>query len=230
MAERVDIPKVSASSLTRETSSLSKPLNKSEEKPAIEKVALKGTVVAKRPSFFSKLKETFIADDARDVGDYIVWDIIVPTIRRTIRDVIVGSADRIFLGTTSPNSSSVLYRERGVTKVRTDYATVSTGAKKIKSTADSNSRPNAQRSPRVNFHLNEIVFDNYNDASAVLEKLVDYLDTYGTVSVDDYFDLIGQSSDYTAQNWGWTSLSSATIVNTYGGYFIKLPNPVVIKE
>lgn len=228
MAEVVNVPKVNASSLTRETSTLNKPIKK-EDKPAIEKVALKGTVVAKRPSFFSKLKETFIADDARDVGDYIVWDIIVPTIRRTIRDVIVGSADRIFLGTTSPSGSSVLYRERGVTKVRTDYATVSTGAKKIKSTADSN-RPNTQRSPRVNFHLNEIVFDNYNDAAAVLEKLVDYLDTYGTVSVDDYFDLIGQSSDYTAQNWGWTSLSSATIVNTYGGYFIKLPNPVVIKE
>jgi len=225
VAEVVNVPKVNASSLTRETSTLSKPIKK-EDKPAIEKVELKGAVVKKRPSFFSKLKETFIADDARDVGDYIVWDIIVPTIRRTIRDVIVGSADRIFLGTSSPNSSSVLYRERGVTRVRTDYSSKSTNANKIKPAVETNVR----RPTRVNFHLNEIVFNNYDDASSVLERLVDYLDTYGKVSVDDYFDLVGQSSDFTAQDWGWTSLSSATIVNTYGGYFIKLPNPIVIKE
>jgi len=225
VAEVVNVPKVNASSLTRETSTLSKPIKK-EDKPAIEKVELKGAVVKKRPSFFSKLKETFIADDARDVGDYIVWDIIVPTIRRTIRDVIVGSADRIFLGTSSPNNSSVLYRERGVTRVRTDYSGKSTNASKIKPAVETNVR----RPTRVNFHLNEIVFNNYDDASSVLERLVDYLDTYGKVSVDDYFDLVGQSSDFTAQDWGWTSLSSATIVNTYGGYFIKLPNPIVIKE
>ncbi len=223
MAEVIKVPKVKESSLTRETSTLN---GGADAKPAIEKVELKGTVVSKKPSFLTKLKDTFIADDARDVGDYIVWDILVPTIKRTIRDVIVGSTDRVFLGTSSPNSSSSLYRERGVTYVKhTDYSSAS------KTRTRNDIRPQSVRpSTRTNFHLNEIVFDNYDDASAVLERLVDYLETYGKVSVDDYFDLVGQSSDYTAQNWGWTSLASATIVNTFGGYFIKLPNPIVIKE
>lgn len=223
MAEVIKVPKIKESSLTRETSTLN---GGADAKPAIEKVELKGTVVAKKPSFITKLKETFIADDARDVGDYIVWDILVPTIKRTIRDVIVGSTDRVFLGTSSPNSSSSLYRERGITYVKhTDYSSAS------KTRIRNDIRPQSTRpSTRTNFHLNEIVFDNYDDASAVLERLVDYLETYGKVSVDDYFDLVGQSSDYTAQNWGWTSLASATIVNTFGGYFIKLPNPIVIKE
>lgn len=225
MAE-ADMPKVKQSNLTRETSSLSGSIEK-VEKPAIEKIELKGTVVTKRPSFLSKLKETFIADDARDVGDYIVWDILVPTIKRTIRDVIVGSADRVFLGTSSPNSSSSLYRERGVTfvKSKTDYSSVSRTAK-ARTERPQETRPVS----RTNFGLNDIVFDNYEDASAVLERMVDYLDTYGKVSVDDYYGLVGQSIDYTAQNWGWTSLSSAIIVNTFGGYFIKLPKPVLIKE
>lgn len=225
MAE-ADMPKVKQSNLTRETSSLSGSIEKAE-KPAIEKVELKGTVVTKRPSFLSKLKETFIADDARDVGDYIVWDILVPTIKRTIRDVIVGSADRVFLGASSPNSSSSLYRERGVTfvKSKTDYSSVSRTAK-ARTERPQETRPVS----RTNFGLNDIVFDNYEDASAVLERMVDYLDTYGKVSVDDYYGLVGQSIDYTAQNWGWTSLSSAIIVNTFGGYFIKLPKPVLIKE
>lgn len=222
MAEVVNVPKVDKASLTRENSSLSGPIKQTETKPAIEKIQLKGTVVAKKPGFITKLKETFIADDARDVGDYIIWDILVPTIKRTIRDIIVGSADRVFLGASSPNSSSSLYRERGVTYVkRTDYSSKSAKPK---------TQVAARASTRSNFHLNEIIFDNYDDAASVLEKMVDYLDTYGKVSVDDYFDLIGHSSDYTSQNWGWTSLNSATIVNTFGGYFIKLPNPVVIKD
>lgn len=225
MAEVVNIPKVPSSSLTRETSSLTKQDRTEEPRPAIEKVQLKGAVVKKQPSFLTKLKETFIADDARDVGYYIVWDILVPTIKRTIRDVIVGSADRVFLGSSSPNTSSSLYRERGVTYVkRTDYAR--TSSQNSKRQTKTESRPPI----RTNFRLNEIVFENYDDAAAVLERLVDYLDTYGKVSVDDYLDLAGQSVDYTAQDWGWRSLSSASIVNTFGGYFIKLPNPIVIKE
>lgn len=221
MAEVINIPTVgnSASSLTREHSSLSQDTPRKDT--AIEKVELKGSVKVKKQSFGQKLKETFIADDARDVGDYILWDIIIPTIRRTIRDVIVGSTDRIFLGTgAAPSSGSSLYRERGVTyvKSRNDYASIS--AKK--------NRP--QLAPKPNMRLDDIVFEQYEDASAVLERLVDYLETYGKVSVDDYFDLCGKSSPYTAQAWGWTSLTNATIINTVGGYFIKLPNPVVIKE
>lgn len=225
MAEVVNVPKLgpSQATLSRERSSLDAPVK--TEKKEIEKVNLKGTVVVKKPSFVSRLKETFIAEDARDVGDYILWDILVPTIKRTIRDIIVGSTDRVFLGTGVPSSSNSLYRERGVTYVRrTDYGASSristTKAPKVES----------RMAPSVNFGLDQIVFDNYEDAASVLERLVDYLDTYGQVTVDDYFDLIGKSSPFTTQNWGWKSLSSASIVTTANGYFIKLPRPIVIKE
>lgn len=228
MAEVVNVPKIGPSQggLTRENSSLSGPI-KDKKKP-IEKVELKGTVVAKRPSLLSRLRDTFIKEDIHDVGDYILWDIIVPTIGRTLNDIICGTSNRIFLGSGYSPSNSNLYRERGVTYVRrTDYNSVSNKPARTESR-----RLPAQTQPqnRVNFGLNEIVFDNYDDAASVLERLVDYLDTYGSVSVDDFFDLIGQTSPYTSQKWGWTSLTSATIVNSVGGYFIKLPAPVVIKE
>ncbi len=224
MAEVVNIPKVGPSQggLARERSSLDAPLK--QEQKAIEKVDLKGTVVVKKPSFVSRLKETFIAEDARDVGDYILWDILVPTIKRTIRDIIVGSADRVFLGTGVSSSSSNLYRERGVTYVRrTDYGAGSRPT--IKAT---NVKVETKPQSRINFGLDDIIFDKYDDAASVLERLVDYLDTYGQVSVDEYFDLIGQSAPFTTQKWGWKSLSSASIVTVAGGYFIKLPKPILI--
>jgi len=80
MAEVVNIPKVSQSSLTRESSSLSRP---KQEKPQVKTVDFEGGVTVKKKSFGDKLKETFIKQDLEDVRDYIIWDIVVPTIART---------------------------------------------------------------------------------------------------------------------------------------------------
>lgn len=225
MAE-ADMPKVGPAQggMTREKSSLSGV--GSAPRNDIQKVELKGKVVQKKQSFGDKLKETFIAEDARDVGDYILWDILIPTIKRTIRDIIVGSADRIFLG-TGTSSSQNLVRERGVTRVvtRNDYSSISSRKSTVSSIP---SAKTTGRSP--NFGLNDVIFEAYDDAANVLDRMVDSLETYGNVSVDDFFDLVGKSAPYTAQNWGWTSLSAASIVTVRGGYFIKLPTPIVIKE
>lgn len=223
MAE-IEIPKVSSptqSSLTRETSSLTVSTRD------VPKIDFKGEVSVKKPSKFDRFKSVFISDDAKDVGTYILWDIVIPTIRRTIRDVIVGSADRIFLGASGPAPSS-MYRERGNTYVRhTDYTRPSS-----RSIVARNQEPQpvySKYASRTNFHLNDIVFKEREDAEAVLEQLVNYIDTYGRVSVDFYFSIIGTTTDYTAQNWGWTDLSDAIVQGTLDGYFIRLPNPVVIK-
>lgn len=221
MAE-IEIPKVTSptqSSLTRETSSLA------VANTNVPKIDFKGEVSVKKPSKLDRFKSVFISEDAKDVGTYILWDIVVPTIRRTIRDVIVGSADRIFLGASSPAPSN-MYRERGNTYVRhTDY----TRASNRTTVSRTQETPSYARASRSNFHLNDIVFKEREDAEAVLEQLVNYIDTYGRVSVDFYFSIIGTTTDYTAQNWGWLDLSDAVVQGTIDGYFIRLPNPVVIK-
>lgn len=220
MAEVVNIPKPSASYSTREHSSLESGGLSNANRPKASKAELKGSVTVPKPSFARKLKETFIAEDARDVGDYILWDILVPTIKRTIRDIIVGSTDRIFLGTSVQTKSSNLYRERGVTFVRSGPSS--------NVTAVSNHPAPYKKS---NFRLDEIAFDYNDDAQEALDLMVEYLSEYGKVSVDTFFEIIGQSSPYTAENWGWTSLTNATIVrsNFDGKYHIKFPNPVVIR-
>lgn len=214
------------SGLTREKTSLDTPVV--AESPHMEKLELKGTVVVRKPSFLSRLKDTFIAEDARDVGDYIVWDILIPTIKRTIRDIIVGAADRVFLGVGTSSVPSSVYRVGSSTSSRrTDY----TASNRLASKRPGGTGPRIeQRTNTINFGLDNIIFDKYDDAASVLESLVDCLDRYGQVKVDDYFDLIGQSAPLTfpAQKWGWTSLSTACIVTTINGYFIKLPKPSVL--
>ena len=225
MAEVVTIPKPGnnpKSSLSRETSSLVS----TQQAEQTEKVKLKGTVVEKKPGFGTRLKETFIAEDARDVGDYIVWDILIPTIKRTIRDIIVGSADRIFLGTsTAPSSSSNLYRDRGVTRVRTDYASRS----RSNTTVETRTIPSASI-VRSGYRVNDFEFETRDDAEFVWNKLLEHIAEYGKVGVNQYFEMVGKSSDFTAQRWGWKDLTGAYVVNsTNGTYLLRLPDPVVIQ-
>lgn len=229
MAEVVNIPKVSQSSLTRESSSLSRP---KQEKPQVKSVEFEGGVKVKQKGFGEKLKETFIKQDLEDVRDYIIWDIIVPTIARTINDIICGTSNRIFLGSGYSSSSGNLYRERGVTLVkRTDYGSVSTRTVQAR---ESRSLPERTEQRRSSFSTSDVRFDLRESAEKVLDSMVDYLDVYPFLTVNDFFEMAKAGTPpYTVENWGWrqTDIAMATIEgDARQGYFIKLPSPKYSKE
>lgn len=230
MAEVRKIPKVETSSLIREKSSIDNPT----PKQTIQKIEEpKGVVIKKKKSLGVQFKEAFIIEDARDVGDYILWDIIVPSIKRTLHDIMVGCADRIFYGEGSVPSS--LYRENGVTRVQpVNYRVIS--SKKAANTVSS--RQNAAPKSRASFDVLDLIFrlEDYDKLCKAFNDMVEYLDTYGQLSVDQYADILSQRFEgvpqpyYTAQEWGWKSLSNASIINVPGGgYTIKMPSPIYLK-
>lgn len=231
MAEVANIPAsaLEKTALTREKSSLSGPLTKADDSK-VDTGIEKGIVTIPKKPFGMRLKETFIAEDARDVGDYILWDILVPTIKRTIRDIIVGSADRIFLGTsTTPNN---LYKDRNVTYVKsqTNYASITRNKVEAKSLPVANPRPS-----QANYEILNLVFDDYGQLSQAFSEAVDYLDTYGELSINNYAAILAQhfknvpSTNFVSQNLGWKSLRNATIESAAGGgYFVKLPTPIAL--
>ena len=229
MAE-ASMPTQAESMLTREKSSLTTDISTKDK-------ASETTKALARPpkkSFSTKLKETFIAEDARDVGDYIVWDILIPTIKKTIRDIIVGSADRIFLGTTSVESDR-LYTRNGVTTVRPQkaYSTISTNARNRQ--VDARSTPQVV-SPRNNFEILDWTFSDRGQLEKAFDDMLNVLDEYGRLTVNEYADILSRYFDgipqleYTTQLYGWRSLSSASIVNTVNGYYLKTPRPIIVKE
>lgn len=242
MAEVIDIPKPKEGVATREHSSLEgthavKP--KGQATKAAEKVedGPKGKATAPKKSFGDKLKETFIAEDARDVGDYILWDILVPTIKRTIRDVIVGSADRVFLGTNASGSRN-LYSDRGVTKVRrVDYGSASR-TRSVGGTVETRALPAGTpvSRPRNNFDILQYTYSDREMLTMAFDEMVEYIETYERMTVDDFADILSKhfddipQMDYTAQSWGWRSIATAEIVPALGGgYMLKMPRPVVVK-
>lgn len=84
------------------------------------------------------------------------------------------------------------------------------------------------KEPSANVWKTEFIFDSRSSAEKVLEELDEYMKLYGTVSIADVYDLVGETSPYTANNYGWKNLNTASIVRVYNGYRLRLPSPIRI--
>ena len=159
----------------------------------------------------TKFADVFVAEDASNVVDYIWMDVLIPTIKNTISDIITNGVDMMLWGAVKgnkrrPSNTYVSYR---------DY-----------SSRDRRDDRTATR--RSGYSFDDIVIPSRQEADEVLEKMDEIIDRYDIVSVSDYYDLVGETGNYTDNKYGWSSLRTAEVVRVRDGYIIKLPKPKVI--
>lgn len=203
---------VSNSHLSRDPiDTKSRVVNDEPKKP--QKV-VQGKIRVRKKSGFKKMLEGFIAEDAVHVRDYIVGDVLVPALKKGISDIICNSVDMFLYGETghtrrySTPSSRVSYRSYydDRREDRRSYAS----------------------SSRREFDFDEILM-SHQDAEEVLARMDEALQTYGVVSVLDYYDFCGVTgSSYTDQKYGWTDLRTAGLAKCRDGWVIKLPKVIPI--
>lgn len=172
------------------------------------KPVVSGNVVVKKKSAFAKLRDVFIAEDANKVGNYILLDVLVPSIKRAIVDIIKSSADMIF-GTTgsSKPSTTTKYSYGGI-----PYVSYSSANKKPE--------PSVARSQ---YEIGDIVFENRADAEEVLSKMDELISVYGQASVADLCELVNSPYEFVANKYGWKDLHDAVPIRTPNGYSLRLP-------
>ena len=74
-------------------------------------------------------------------------------------------------------------------------------------------------------------FSTSYEAATILDKMTQHCNTYGQVSLDDYYNLIGQTPTNVDDNYGWTDLSGARISEiASGGYTIHMPVAKVLNK
>lgn len=175
----------------------------------IEKV-VRGAATAKKKSEISKFASIFISEDAKNVKDYLIMDILVPTIKKTILSTI----DMLLNGGTPTYTSG---RSGGGSKI--SYGRFFDGPR--------SSRPSEP--VRTRFDYDEIGFQTRGDAEAVLDEMHNVIERYGFVTVSDMYDMADVSNPpYTGNKYGWTSVRSAEVIRTHDGYVIKLPKALPI--
>jgi hypothetical protein len=186
--------------------------NAPQDEKRIEKV-VRGPVKTKKKNGLSKAASLFISEDIDNVGEYLLTDWVVPTVKKAI----LGALDMILNGGRSSYSgrqsgSKVTYRSYGKYYDDPGYERRSAGT------------------ARPRFDYDDIVFANRGEAEAVREEMDNVIERYGFVTVADMYDMAELPQPYTSNKFGWTSIRNAEVVRDREGYILKLPKAMPIER
>lgn len=166
-----------------------------------------GNVKQRKKSGLAKAGSIFVPGDVESVKSYILMDVLVPSIKRAISDIVCNGVNMLLgepsRGKSGSPGAKVAYRQ--YYQDRDDRP--------------SYSRPRAQ----AKYSYDDIVFETRGDAEEVLYRMEELLERFDVVSVADLFDMAGISCQYTDNKYGWTDLRNAHVERVRDGYIISLP-------
>lgn len=182
-------------------------------KKKVEKVVT-GDVKVKK-SEARKLADIFISEDVANVKSYILMDVLVPTIKKAIVDIVTDGVNMIFFGGAGPRRSTG-------TASKISYSGFYDKR---------DAKPSENRGARPGFDYDCITIEHRRDAEDVLVRMDELIDTYGVASVGDLYDLLGVTCDnYMAEKYGWTNVRNARVVAVRGGYVLDLPKALPLSK
>lgn len=188
--------------------------DRAKEKKEITPVA-KARV--KRESTARKVVGEIIKEDARSVGETVLWDVIIPTVKNLISDTVTRGIESMLYGDSRPRS-------------RNNYSDYS-GYSRPKGSRDRPVERRERRSARqAEPERNEIIFDTRSDANDVIDRMGDIIDQYGQASLADLNALIGASSNFIDDNWGWTDMGSFDVRQVRDGFMLTHDEPQSLKQ
>lgn len=191
---------------------------KEEKKEASEKKVEKvvqGTVKTKKKSEMRKFTDVFISEDASNVKNYILIDVLIPALKKTVSDIVTTGIDML------------LYGESGRTKRNTPAGSVS--YRDYYNRKRDDDRRNGVGRTSTGYNYDDIILDSRGEAEEVLERMNELIETYGEASVADLYDLVGVTGNYTDNSYGWVNLRNAEPVRVRDGYLLKFPKALPLK-
>ena len=163
-----------------------------------------------------KFADSFIAEDAGNVGSYILKEVLIPSAKKLIADITKNAIDMFLYGDTDrpkkKSGSRISYRDYYDDRDRDRR----------------DDRRSSSRS-RSSLEYDEIVLDTRGEAELVLDELDRIIARYQFASVADLYEIAGIDNDnYTLHRYGWSSLRSATIKRIRDGYLLVMPKAMPI--
>jgi len=195
-----------------------KPKGGAPAEKKIEKLDV-GPVVKRKQPLGRRVKAIFARGEFKQAVQFVAMDVLVPAMRDLIVDATSKGIERLIYGDTSPR------RNRGYgpsQNTRVAYNQVS----RYSSRRDSVMLPGQPpRGGALSRHrqADEIILSSRQDAQNALERLADLIDQYEVATVADLNELLDLPATYVDNNWGWTHLLGADVVQIREGYLLQLP-------
>lgn len=195
---------------------------KEKEKALVEK----GSVRIKKKSGFAEFKHQLFAEEGADLKGYIVNDVLIPTIKSTISDVVINGIDILLYGEARHGKSSFTSSNKGGNYV--PYNSIGSRHGGPNSRGVVRAGTNSSVALRNSLQIDNFVFDTRAQAMDILDRLCTIVDDYGIVAVSDLYDLCGEVCPYTYNRYGWRDLRNAGVMVDRDGYLLSLPTPQVL--
>lgn len=210
MAEQGDKPKIAYSNLPANSHKSKDPKG---PPPKDVKKVISGEVVERKKPLTKRIAETFAGEDARSVGGYILFEVIIPAAKTMISDAVSQGIERMLFG---DGYSSRRRSSQGYTPYNRIHGSAQTAGR------GDERRAISQRG-RATHDFKEIVLSTRAEAEEVLDRLSDLISDYDVALVSDLYDLVGITGSFTDDKWGWTSLAGSSVQPVRGGYLLNLP-------
>lgn len=186
---------------------------KNEEGPAKEEVkkVITGNVVRRKRSLVSKIFGDVVAEDSGSVFEYLLTDVLIPAAKNLLYELVTEGAQRKLYGNSKPRSS-------GMKQGYTSYA-----SRFVQGRNTPEPQTMMSRQERASHNFNNVILANRGDAEDVLEALRELIDRYEVATVSDFYELVGITSDFTDNKYGWTDLRAAGVQLVRGGWTVNMP-------
>lgn len=179
-----------------------------------------------------KTRSTVMLDSMASASSYVIQDVIIPRAIDAVSDSLHGWIDHIFdqfgMGvrpsthTRGRNHRTSTAPSKKTTRVNYNGITVNQPAE-----GPTNGSRRISKMARANHDFSEIVVATRQEANEYIDRLYDRLHQYGSVTVDDFYSLVGVDPEFTDVDWGWTDLrgTAPRRVGFGSGFVIDLPAP-----
>ena len=173
-----------------------------------------GKVVTKKKNGFEKIAGSIFSENIGNVGDFILQDVLIPSVKKAISDIFRNGIDIFLYGQQGRPRDSKLPGSR------------------VSYSGMYNSSANDRRNLtpiRRDLDYDDIVLENAGDAQIILTQMEDTIARYGFVTVADLYDALGKDThNHCLNKYGWTNLSNAGYRRVRDGYLLELPKAMPI--
>ena len=187
-----------------------------EKREKKEPIVSAENITVKKESEVRKFLKPIFQEDIKSVGKYSLTEVIVPKVKETIVDTFKKAIDFMVWGGSKPSKDSSYYSSE------VSYNKYYGGSRSTVSSYSTRQTPSTT--------VRDIIFKNVVEAEEVLKRLIEDCIRYGSVCVGDFYELTGQPSTLTDQNWGWTDLGGAEVDRIRDGYIIRFPRVISLKR
>lgn len=194
-----------------------------EQEKKVESVVT-NNVEKRKKSLFKRFTSVFIGGDSKTVIHYVLTEVLLPQAKDMITEAASQGFERLIYGdgVSRPGRRGIgVPRPQGSGVPYNRYAT--RGNNPIGRAGGEDRRPHAE--PRSQ-NIDDILLATRVEAETVLDRMYDLLKEYESASISDLYSLVGWSSNYVDQKWGWMDLHGSQVRRTHDGYILEFPRPV----